>query len=165
MAVYCEKIEGQKIIEETGNAKKVLIVGCPSCTNISLSANNDLPFLKYSPAGITPVYTKMEIEKISSALKKRGINNEAWLPRNIDPLCCLHENFKNKLAGKYKDADCIIVMACEAGEDSIRGIFPGKKTVRTMAARGIITCTVKNGKINEVFIDKANMKIRKISLD
>jgi hypothetical protein len=165
MAVYCEKIKDQNVLDEIGASKKVLVIGCPSCTNISLSIFNDLPFIKYTPTGVIPVNIKNEIDYYSKLFKDKNISFDVWQPKNIDPLCCMHNNMKNKLFEKHKDVDCIIIISCEAGENCIKNVFKNIKTVRTMEAKGILNCSLKSGKINEIFIDKTCYNISKFTLN
>lgn len=166
MAVYCEPRPDLEVFDEIGDAKRILLVGCPSCANVSYSIHKELPkelpIYKFTLTGIKAVYTKHEIDRMADLFAQKGLHVDSWLPNAPAGICVLDEGARRNLFNRCRDINTIIALCCDSGTKNVEDILPGKKVVGAMNARGLLTAVTKTKmKIWKTFIDKETLYVEK----
>lgn len=143
--IYTEPLSAEKIIEQIekkntlGVTNNILIVGCSTCANISCS---------YYQGGIEPAMSillkpiamEKEIEKISSALKRKYKSVDSI---TIMGLCGVSGGHQRKIGSKAQNADTVIVMSCPGGLKAVEGYVDDKKLIVGMQVKGFKAPKVK----------------------
>lgn len=160
MAVYCVPREDEDIFNDMGEAKLILLAGCPSCANIGyyMHREKERPIIKFTLKGIKSVCTQDEIERISNLLMEKGVNAVSWLPNYPNALCVLDEGTRKKLLNKGQDVDTILAMCCESGQKNVANIFPDKEIIGAMNAEGLLKGVTRK-KLGKFFIDEQTIDI------
>ena len=155
--VYHEKM---KIFLMIGDAKQILLAGCPSCANIGyyMHREKDRPIIKFTLKGIKSVCTQDEIGRISNLLTEKGVNVVSWLPNYPNAMCVLDEGSCKKLLNKGQNVDTILAMCCESGQKNVAKIFPDKEIVGAMNAEGLLRGVTRK-KLGKFFIDEQTIDI------
>lgn len=160
MAVYCEPRTDTDVLDEIGDAKRILLVGCAMCANMSYAMHKELPMYKFTVTGIKAVCTTDEIHRMAHLLAQEGLHVDSWLPSFPTGLCALDEGARKKLSNRCRDIDTIITLSCETGTKNVEDILGAKKVVGAMNARGLVTAVLKR-KMGKVFLDKQTVHIKK----
>lgn len=162
MAVYCEPRTDEEILDETGDAEHILLVGCPSCANISYCIHKELPIAKFTPTGIKAVCMKDEIDRISRLFAEKGLLVNSWLPNLPTGMCILDEKARRKLPNICQEIDTIVTLCCETGKKNVEDIVKGKKVIGGMSAKGLLSAVTKR-KMVKIFVDKDTISIKRFS--
>jgi hypothetical protein len=162
MAVYCEPRADEEILDETGDAEHILLIGCPSCANISYGIHKELPIAKFTPTGIKAVCMKDEIDRISRLFAEKGLLVNSWLPNLPTGMCMLDEKARRKLPNICQEIDTIVTLCCETGRKNVEDIVKGKKVIGGMSAKGLLSAVTKR-KMVKIFIDKDTISIKRFS--
>jgi hypothetical protein len=149
MAVYCEPRTDTELLDGIGDAKRILLAGCPYCANVSYALLKKLPLYDLTPAGLAAVSTRDEIDRLTALFAQRGVYVDSWLPSFPSSLCMLNEGARGNLREKAEGFDTIITLSCETGMKNAEGILAGKRVVGAMNARGLLAgvTKVETGKI------------------
>jgi hypothetical protein len=160
MAVYCVPREDEDLFADIGDAKQILLAGCPSCANIGyyMHREKDKPIIKFTLKGIKSVCVQDEIDRISNLLMEKGLNVVSWLPNYPNAMCLLDEGTRKKLLNKGQDVDTILAMCCESGQKNVAKIFPDKELVGAMNAKGLLRGETRK-KLGKFFIDEQTIDI------
>jgi len=164
MAVYCEARTDIDVLDEIGDAKRILLVGCAMCANMSYAIHKELPMYKFTLTGVKALCTADEMHRMARLLAQEGLQVDSWLPSFPTGLCTLAEGARNKLSNKCRDIDTIITLSCETGTKNVEDISGSKKVLGAMNARGLVTAVVKR-KMGKVFLDKQKVYIKKFAFE
>ena len=166
MAVYCVPRTDEALFDDIGDARRILLVGCPACANIgySIHREEDMPILRFSLTGIKPVCVRDEARRISHLLAKKGKSVDSWLPNAPGAVCALDESARKKLLKKGQDSDAVITLSCESGKENVKSIFPDKKVVCAMNAKGILR-GVMTRRLNSIYIDRQTISVLNFKLE
>ena len=166
MAVYCVPKTDEVLIGDIGDARRILLIGCPACANISYSIHRqgDGPILRFTLTGIKPVCVRDEARRISHLLAQGGASVDSWLPNAPGAVCVLDESARKKLLKKGRDSDAVITLSCESGKENAKSIFPDKKVVCAMNAKGILR-GVMTRRLNNIYIDKQTIGVLNFNLE
>ncbi|MHC5081797.1 MAG: hypothetical protein ACYTHN_22565, partial [Planctomycetota bacterium] len=82
MAVYCEKRPHAEILEEIGESRNLLLLGCTGCANMSCSIQEEeqTPFMKLTLLGPRFVPMAHELSRAGDVMKASGASVTAWTP-------------------------------------------------------------------------------------
>jgi len=160
MAVYCEPRTDAEVFDEIGGAKHILLVGCPSCANVSYSIQKDLPLYEFTSAGLRAVGTGDEIQRLVELFAQRGLDVDSWLPGIPASLCMLDEKARNDLFDKCEHIDTVVTLCCETGTKNVGDIARGKRVVSGMNARGLLAGVTK-AQTGKMVFDKRTLYIKR----
>jgi len=160
MAVYCEPRTDAEVFDEIGGAKHILLVGCPSCANVSYSIQKDLPLYEFTSAGLRAVGTGDEIQRLVELFAQRGLDVDSWLPGIPASLCMLDEKARNDLFDKCEHIDTVVTLCCETGTKNVGDIARGKRVVGGMNARGLLAGVTK-AQTGKMVFDKRTLYIKR----
>jgi len=160
MAVYCEPRTDAEVFDEIGGAKHILLVGCPSCANVSYSIQKDLPLYEFTSAGLRAVGTGDEIQRLVELFAQRGLDVDSWLPGIPASLCMLDEKARKNLFDKCEHIDTVVTLCCETGTKNVGDIARGKRVVGGMNARGLLAGVTK-AQTGKMVFDKRTLYIKR----
>jgi hypothetical protein len=165
MAVYCAPRTDEDVFAEIGDAKEVLLVGCPSCANMSCAIHrqDDRPVVRLTPTGIKAVCMKDEMLRLSGLLEQRGASVQSWLPNLPGGLCALAEGARKKLFEQGHDRDTIVTLSCESGKKNVESILPDSRVVPAMHAKGLLRVVTRKS-FGRVLVDKKTVDILDFTL-
>ena len=145
MVVYSELIPPEAILRGVGNAKKVTIIACPHCANLSVAYAKAIPFGKAIGGDLLSMITSkpsaiiLEAKKIKELLESKGIAAKIEVLGKLMPPCGLSEAGYQKIAKISKDSDCVVALCCISGCLGMKNalpktckIFPAMNTVGWM---------------------------------
>ncbi len=164
MAIYSETRPDEDILNELGDVRSVLILGCSMCANTVYSLKKDLPLRRTSVRGLMAIGTNHEIGRISSILSRQGVRVESIPSISPFALCCGLEKISCQyLARKSRDVDKVVALCCEAGQGNIAKNVCGKQVVGTLNAKGLIRVkTYRDG--GRVLVDNQSVSITRVQL-
>ncbi len=162
MGSYSEMATDTYILREIGDAKSIVIFGCPYCANQSLGYAKDKPELgKVSFFGFhfDPYPMGEEANRIKQLLVSKGKTASVKffiLPN--PPFCQLNQKARSAIAKTFGNSDAAIALSCMAGFGGIQSALPNGKVVHGMATLGTLAAylNVENGKM---YIDKSKSKV------
>lgn len=166
MAVYCVARSDEDVVAEIGDTKQILLVGCPSCANMSCAINrrDDRPAVRLTPTGLEAVCMRDEMLRLSLLLKKRGASVDSWLPSLPGGLCALDERARKKLFARGRDSETAVTLACESGKKNVESILPDRPVVAAMHAKGLLRVVTRRS-FGQVRVDKKTVDILEFRLD
>ena len=166
MAVYCAPRTDADVFAEIGDTKKVLLIGCPSCANVSCAINrqDDRPVVRLTPTGIKAVCLRDEMLRLRGLLEKRGASVHSWLPNLPGGLCALNEGARKKLFEQGHDGETVVTLSCETGKKNVESILPDSQVVAAMNARGLLRVVTRR-RFGQVLIDKKTVDILEFTFD
>jgi hypothetical protein len=165
VVVYSELIPQEAILQGVGNAKKVTIIACPHCANVSIAYAKNIPYAKSKFSGLLGMITSkptaiiQEANSIKNLLQSKGINTEIKILGKLMPPCGMNEKDYQKIAELGGDSDCVIALSCISGCLGMKNALP--KTCKVFPAMNTVgwmeTCTrIENG---SRIIDKQRSRI------
>jgi hypothetical protein len=160
MAVYCEPRTDTDLLDETRDAKRILVAGCPYCANVSYSIHKKLPMFELTPTGLEAVGTRDEIDRLTHLFAQRGVHVDSWLPGFPASLCMLDEEARKNLLDTCEGIDTIITLSCETGTKNVGDFLRGKKVVGGMNARGLLSGVTKT-EAGKLLLDRQTVNIKK----
>ena len=166
MAVYCAPRTDADVLAEIGDANQVLLVGCPSCANMSCAIHrqDDRPIVRLTPTGIKAVCMKDEMLRLSGLLEQGGASVQSWLPNLPGGLCALDEGARKKLFEQGHDRETVVTLSCETGKKNVESILPDSQVVAAMHAKGLLRVVTRK-KFGQVLIDRKTVDILEFTLD
>ena len=153
--IYCKPIPDEKIISKLENSKKVLLLGCSLCANISycIEKNIDMPMYNWI---LNPKAVKNEITRMENLLAKKNFEISTLV---LLSLCFIRDNDLKKLLKEIKNVDTIITLSCEYGSKNISDIIDRKiKIVSAMNSSGFMRAAVEQ-KGAKIFVKKDKLYI------
>ena len=162
MAVYYVPREDDDLLADIGDAKQILLAGCPSCANIGyyMCREKERPMIKLTLKGIKSVCTQDEIDRISHLLMDKGVSVVSWLPNYPNAMCVLDKGARKKLLNKGQNVDKVVALCCESGQKNMESIFHDKEIVGAMNAKGILRGVTRR-KMGNFYIDEHSIEILK----
>ena len=165
MVVYSELIPQKAILQGVGDAKKVTIIACPHCANVSIAYAKDIPYAKSKVGGFLgmitskPIAIIQEANSIKDLLQNKGINVDIKILGKLLPPCGMTEKGHRKIVEICKDSDCVVALSCISGCLGMKNALP--KTTKIFPAMNTVgwmeTCSrVEKG---HHIIDKQKSKI------
>ena len=154
MVVYSELIPPEAILRGVGDAKKVTIIACPHCANISVAYAKAIPFGKARGGDLLSMITSKpsaiieEAKSIKALLENKGITTKIEILGKLMPPCGLSEAGQRKIAKISGDSDCVIALCCVSGCLGMKNALP--KACKTFPAMNTVgwmeTCRkIENG--------------------
>lgn len=155
MPIYSEPLDKKELLERLKDARSVLIVGCPLCTNISLAYFRDRSAYKLSLFGIKAYAVETETSKLRRELEERGTKVRAFglsMPSLLSGSNCYMTYVKRRMLLKAsKGVDVVITLCCIAGHVAIKDILKGKtRVVRGMKTLGSLSTSLSLRNFNVV---------------
>jgi hypothetical protein len=165
MVVYSELISKEAILQGVGNNKKVTIIACPHCANVSVAYAKNIPYAKSRVGGILGMITSKPIAIIQEAngikdlLQNKGVNVEIKILGKLLPPCGMKEKDHRKIVELCKDSDCIIALSCISGCLGMKNALP--KTCKIFPAMNTVGWMETYSKVEKGnhIIDKAKSRI------
>ena len=131
--IYCELRSDTDIFNDLEKEKRVFLLGCPVCANMSLyiqKAAEDSPVLTLTPTGFKAVSMREEVDRLTQLLNGKGLDVDSWVGKYpIVALCVPDERNRKKILKKCKDFETVITLCCDAGKKSVEGMLPGKRII------------------------------------
>jgi hypothetical protein len=165
MAVYCAPRSDEDVFAEIGDTKQILLVGCPSCANMSCAINrqDDRPVVRLTPTGIKAVCMRDEMLRLDLLLQRRGASVDSWLPNLPGGLCALDEGARRKLFEQGRDSETVVTLSCETGKRNVESILPDRPVVAAMNAKGLLRVVTRR-RFGQVRVDKKTVDILEFRL-
>lgn len=165
VVVYSELIPQEAILQGVGNTKKVTIIACPHCANVSIAYAKNIPYAKSRGGGLLGLITSkptaiiQEANNIKDLLQNKGVNADIKILGKLLPPCGMNEKDHQKIAEICKDSDCVIALSCISGCLGMKNALP--KTCKIFPAMNTVgwleTCSrVEKG--NHI-IDKQKSRV------
>lgn len=166
MAVYCVPRTDEALLDDIGDARHVLLIGCPSCANIgySIHRQEDVPIIKFSLTGVKPVCVRNEARRISHLLSQKGASVDLLALNAPGAVCALDEPTRKKVSKRGRDSDAVITLSCESGRENVKGILPGKTVVCAMNAKGVLRGILKK-KLASIYIDWQTINVLRFKFE
>jgi hypothetical protein len=164
MAVYCEPRTDTELLNGIGDAKRILLAGCPFCANVSYAIHKKLPMYELTPTGLEAVSTRDEIDRLSAWLAEMGLYVDSWLPSFPSSLCMLDEGARGDLSEKCRGFDKVITLCCETGTKNAGDILTGKKVVGAMNARGLLA-GVTRAEAGKILVDTRRVYVKRFAFE
>jgi len=158
MAVCCVPLSDEEVVAELGDARSVLIIGCPSCPAIRYALDGDPPIVAIAITGIQSIATRDEVDRLTRLLTARNVDVESRLPRIPAHLCEVDRDRLRKASRRHQPVDAIVVLGCEAGKENVEDGFQGAKAICAMKAKGLISFPAIR-KLNKLFPDHDKVSI------
>jgi len=161
---YSELVSDEYLLEQTGEAKSIVIFGCPYCANQSIALSKGMSVIgKTSLGGIryTPYAVTQEAERIKELLESKGKSADVQIygPLASNPFCWMTEKGRSKIAKACENADAAVTLCCNLGRLGIKSAMPDSfKVVSGMNALGQITAYLSSVK-GEIILDKDRTKV------
>jgi hypothetical protein len=132
--IYCEPKSDEALLHEMDGSKKVFLLGCSLCANISYCIHNKLQTSMYQGLE-APIIVKREMTRLKQVLAEKGI--QACSTRLIS-LCFISRKDVLKVIRKSKDCDAVAILSCEFGRRNTEDYLNGKRVVGAMKNRGLM---------------------------
>jgi hypothetical protein len=142
MVVYSELVSKEAILQGVGDAKKVIIIGCPHCANVCIAYAKNVPFAKSRGGAVLgmitskPIALIQEANSIKELLERKGITTKVKILSKLSPPCGMTEKGHQKIDEMCKDSDCVVALSCISGCLGMKSalpitckIFPAMNTV------------------------------------
>ncbi|MEN8906892.1 MAG: hypothetical protein ABF289_13120 [Clostridiales bacterium] len=144
MPIYSVPLSDELILKKVFNSKKILIIGCGACANISCNIHNNKnePAFKFF---MKPISIHKEISRLSLLLSNKNYEVDYL---TLMGLCTDSNSKQKKILTKVKNADTIIVMSCTAGKNTILSTIKNKHVIHGMKVKGFISIRLKRTGIN-----------------
>lgn len=146
MGVYLEPHDRTFVVKKLAQldkSKKVAIIGCAACANMSRSSNIENP-LPIRDIAMKPVALNVEMDALAKDLSK---DHELVKRDHIMAMCSYSDKKEKKIRKIAKDADAVVVLSCAAGIQSVELALGHKNVVAGMKLKGFkpIRLKVKKG--------------------
>ncbi len=168
--VYCEARAENSVVQDLGNVRSVLIVGCAGCANTSVYLQNSpdgSAMMTLTPTGFHPVPMQNAVDSLQRRLADKGWRVASWLgkyPTGL--LCVLDKRCRSKIIKRCEGYDAVITLCCDGGTRSMKNILNGKRVIPAMEATGLITAVMKSNLIfTKMSIDKDSVDIVRLTVD
>jgi hypothetical protein len=136
--IYCEPKTDRDILAELDGSKKVLLLGCSLCSNISYCIHNQMKSPMFQGLDVA-VNTKREATRLRQLMSKKGIQSDSM---TLMALCCISTKDVKKVIKKSEDCDTIATLSCEFGRKNTEEYSKGKSVVGTMRNKGFMRTIV-----------------------
>ena len=164
MTSYCELVSDEYLLQQVGEAKSIVIFGCPYCANQSIALSKGMSVIgKTSLGGIryTPYAVAQEANRIKELFESKGKSADIQIygPLASNPFCWMTEKGRSKIAKACENSDAAVALCCNLGREGIKSALPDSfKVISGMTALGQITAylSTENGKI---VLDKNKTKV------
>ena len=168
--IYSELRSDTDLLNNLEDIKKVLILGCPACANISLyiqKAAEGSPMLKPAPTGFKAVSILEEVDRLKHLFEGKELEVDSWVGRYPTvALCVLDESTRKKIIKKCQNFEAVIILSCDAGKKSVENTLPGKKVIAGMSAKGMVNAILKSKmKFFKLHIDISTVNITRFTLE
>ncbi|MCW4031277.1 MAG: hypothetical protein NWE80_02835 [Candidatus Bathyarchaeota archaeon] len=152
------------LLQQAGEAKSIIIFGCPYCANQSIALSRGMSVIgKTSLGGIryTPYAVSKEADRIKELFESKGKSADVQIygPLASNPFCWMTEKGRSKIAKACENSDAAVALSCNLGRQGIKSALPDSfKVISGMTALGQITAylSTQNGKI---VLDKEKTKV------
>ena len=136
--VYCQPKPDETVLKEIGNSKKVFLMGCSLCANISYCVHNKLQspiFYKFEG----PNNVKNEIKRMKKILEAKGVMTGT---DTMMSLCFVTSKQVRQVAQKTKEYDTVVTFSCDVGRQNLQDILEDKHVAGAMKTRGLMRAVV-----------------------
>ncbi len=168
--IYSELRSNTDLLNDLEEEKRVFLVGCPACANMSLyidKAGEGSPVMTITPTGFKAVSMTEEVDRLSQLFASKGMDVDSWIGKYpLVNLCLLDEGNRNKLSKKCQAFETVVTLSCDAGKKSVEGVLKGKKVIPGMNAMGIVNAKLKRTMgYTKFFVDKNTVDILRFTFD
>jgi hypothetical protein len=136
--IYCEPKTDKALLAELDGSKKVLLLGCSLCSNISYCIHNQMKTPMFQGLDVA-VNTKREAKRLKQLMSEKGIQSDSM---TLIALCCISTKDVKKVIRKSKGFDTIATLSCEFGRRNTEEYAEGKRLVGTMRNKGLMRAIV-----------------------
>ena len=136
--IYCEPKTDKALLDELDGSKKVFLLGCSLCSNISYCIHNQMKSPMFQGLEVA-VNTKREARRLKQLMSEKGIQSDSM---TLIALCCISTKDVKKVLKKTKDCDMIATLSCEFGRRNTEEYSKGKRVVGTMTNKGLMRAIV-----------------------
>ncbi|MFC1896362.1 hypothetical protein ACFL0Q_06845 [Thermodesulfobacteriota bacterium] len=162
--IYSELRSDTDLLNDLEDAKRVFLIGCPACANMSLyiaKADETKPVMTITPTGFKPVSMTEEVDRLSNLFASKGLDVGFWVGKYpLVTLCVTDEGIRSKLSEKCQEFETVVTLACDAGAKSVAGILTGKRIIPAMNASGIVNALSRRQMgYARIFVDKGTVDI------
>jgi hypothetical protein len=116
--IYCEPKTDKDLLEELDGSKKVFLLGCTLCANISYCIHNEMKSPMFQGLEVA-VNTKREAKRLKQLMMEKGIQSDS---ATLIALCCIATKDVKKVLKKTEGCDAIATLSCEFGRRTRRNI-------------------------------------------
>jgi len=158
--IYCEPKTDKALLGELDGSKKVLLLGCSLCANISYCIHNRMESPMYQGLEAA-VNVKRESKRLKEILAEQDIRSDS---ATLISLCCISRKDVLKVVRKAKACDTVVTLSCEFGRRNTEEYLNGKRTVGAMKNRGLMRTIVDQKGLTIRFVkDKLYINNKKFS--
>jgi hypothetical protein len=136
--VYCQPKPDATLLKEIGDSKKVFLLGCSLCANISYCVHNKLQspiFYKFEG----PNNVKAEIKRIKKILEAKDVKTGS---DTMMSLCFVTSKQVQQVARKTKEYDTVVTFSCDVGRRNVGDFLKEKIVTGAMKTRGLMRAIV-----------------------
>jgi len=158
--LYCEPKSDETLLQELDGSKKVFLLGCSLCANISYCIHNQMESPMFQGLEMA-VNVKREMERLKKVLAERGVEAAS---ATIISLCCISRGDVAKVIKKSRGCDAVATLSCEFGRRNTEDYLNGKRVVGAMRNRGLMRTIVDQKGLTISFVkDKLYINNEKFS--
>jgi hypothetical protein len=161
---YSEVVSDEYLLQQTEEAKSIVIFGCPYCANQSIALSRGMSVIgKASLGGIRymPYAVAQEANRIKELFESKGQSADVQIygPLASNPFCWMTEKGRSKIAKACENADAAVALCCNLGRQGIKSALPDSfKVISGMIALGQITAYLSSRK-GEIILDKERTRV------
>ena len=148
--IYCEPKTDESLLSEIAGSKKVFLLGCSLCANISYCIHNQLQSPIYSVADVDrnlgmlalsvgAVNLKHEIKRLKQVLAEQGVHTGSAI---LPSLCCIRREHQQAVIRKTDEYETVVTLSCENGSQNVEDFLKEKRVVGAMKNKGLMRATV-----------------------
>lgn len=136
--VYCKPKPDEALLKEIGDSKKVFLLGCSLCANISYCVHNQLQSpIFYKLEG--PNNVKAEIKRVKKILETKGVKTGS---DTMMSLCFITRKQAQQVIRKTKEYETVVSLSCDVGRQNLQDILEDKHVAGAMKTRGLMRAVV-----------------------
>jgi hypothetical protein len=148
--IYCEPKPDEAILGEVAGSKKVFLLGCSLCANISYCVHNRLHSPIYSFDNVDQnlglaaviegaVNLKHEIKRLKQVLSEQGVHTGSVA---LPSLCCIRREHQQAVIRATDEYETVVTLSCENGSQNVEDFLKGKRVVGAMKNKGLMRSTM-----------------------
>jgi hypothetical protein len=136
--IYCEPKTDEVLLGEIGDSKKVFLLGCSLCANISYCIHNHMQTPMYQGLEAC-INVKREAKRLKQVLAEQGVQTGS---ATLISLCCISSKDVKKVTRKSAEYDTVVTLSCEFGRRNTEDYLQKKRVVGAMKNRGLMRTIV-----------------------
>ena len=158
--IYCEPKTDHDLLTEIAGSKKVFLLGCSLCANISYCIHHQLQSPIYSvensgrnlgvlALSVGAVNLKDEIKRLKRILAEKGVQTGSAI---LTSLCFVTREQEQKVIRKTDEYETVVTLSCEHGRQNVGDFLKEKRVAGAMKNKGFMHATVDQNELTFRFV-------------